>query len=270
MKRLHADVVVPVYRDVALTNACIDSVLRFSGSALARLIIIDDASPDVGMRAMLSKYRRDDGRVVVLTHGENRGFVSSANQGLAVAENDAVVLNADAEVTRGWLEGLLRVLETDDRIAAVSPLSNNAAWCSVPTFNAPNAVEAVRGIRIDLSGLPAFTPMPTCVGFCMLMRRSVLREIGLFDPKYGRGYNEENDWCQRARALGYRVGRANRVLVFHHGQVSFGGERDRLDEYNARRLLARYPHYLADCRAFVSTEAATEAARYVARILERK
>lgn len=265
-----ADVVVPVYKNVTLTEACVKSVLQHSGPSLRRLILVEDASPEPSMKERLARLRLADARVVLLSNAENRGFVSSVNRGVSICEHDVVVLNADTEVTKGWLAQLLKVFASDAQIAAVSPLSNNAAWCSVPTFNAPTEMERLRGHSLGLSRLPAFTEMPTCVGFCMLMRRTVLREIGLFDPKYGRGYNEENDWCQRARAEGYRVGRANRAMVFHVGQVSFKEERERLDLYNARRLLARYPRYLDECRAFVETPAARAAAEHVAARLRLK
>ncbi len=97
-----------------------------------------------------------------------------------------------------------------------------------------------------------------------LPRRAALRDLGLFDRKYGRGYNEENDWCQRARAQGWFIGRANRALVLHHGNASFGHQtRARLDVVNARRLIARYPSYLEDNRRFEAGPYARMAARAV-------
>jgi GT2 family glycosyltransferase len=106
--------------------------------------------------------------------------------------------------------------------------------------------------------------MPTAPGFCLLLRRAVVDQLGGFDPAYGRGYQEENDWCQRARAAGHQVGRANRAFVFHVGEVSFAGQRARLDVLNARRLLRRYPGYAEDCRAFEQTREARLAAEEVA------
>jgi GT2 family glycosyltransferase len=257
------DVVVPVYRDVAITMAGLEAVLRESGPALGRLVVVDDASPETEMAGALASLRDRDARVRVLTNRENRGFVFSANLGLSAGRGDVVLLNSDTEVTPGWLTELMAALAAEPRVAALSPLSNNATLCSVPNFMRSAPIEHLRGRRLELSKLPAVTPMPTAVGFCMAIRREPLDREGLFDLAYGRGYNEENDWCQRVRAAGWQVGRANRALVLHHGEVSFAGERARRDVVNARRLLRRYPRYIDENRSFEQSLGARVAARCV-------
>lgn len=247
-----ADVVVPIYRDVELTRRCLESVLEHSGASLARLILVDDLGPEPEMRPMLRSLRDRDSRVRLLENEQNLGFVASANRGLAIREGDVVLLNSDTEATPGWLDELLGVLHAQPRIAAVTPLSNNATLASVPRFGAGTNVDDLRDRPLDLSRLPRWTETPTGVGFCLALRDDVVSLIGGFDPAYGRGYNEENDWCQRARELGFLVVRANRSLVFHHGEVSFQGARAELDEHNARRLLLRHPTYLEDNRDFES------------------
>ena len=73
--------------------------------------------------------------------------------------------------------------------------------------------------------------IPTGVGFCMYIRRACLDEIGLFDAEtFGRGYGEENDFCMRAAAAGWRNVLAGDVFVYHEGAVSFSGERLALTE----------------------------------------
>ncbi len=251
-----ADVVVPVYRDVPLTMACLRSVLGHSGDDLERVIVVNDASPEPEMSDALRSLRDQDRRVRIFSSPRNRGFIWSANIGLSAGMAEVVVLNSDAEVTPGWLRGLLGALASNAKLAAVSPLSNNAGVCSVPQFMGAVAVEELKGRQLDLSTLPVVTEMPTAHGFCLALRRRMLDEIGLLDLAYGRGYQEENDWCQRARRRGHVIGRANRVLVYHHGEVSFAGERQRLDVVNLRRIVARYPAYLAETRAFESSPAA--------------
>lgn len=261
---MSADVVVPVYRDTVLTLECLRSVMAHSGRALGRLFVVDDGSPEPEMGRMLEALRREEPRLRILKTERNLGFVAAANLGLAASELDCVVLNSDARVTPGWLEELTSALAESPRHAALAPLSNNATMCSVPDFGRAVPVAALEGRRLELGGLPRITDMPTLNGFCMLLRRAVLREIGLFDRKYGLGYHEENDWCQRARAKGSLVGRANRVLVYHHGSVSFETRtRKRLDVVNERRLVARYPAYIAENARFEAGPMARVAARAV-------
>lgn len=245
-----ADVVIPVYRDISLTQACIESVLEFTGPALRRLILVDDCGPDPDMRPMLRRFRDDFDCIRLLENERNLGLVVSANRGLSLRLGDAVLLNSDTRVTKGWLEECLSVLHDAPNVGAVSPLSNNATFCSVPFFGRGVDPTVLENAGLDLSQLPRFTEMPTGHGFCLLLRDEVLRAHGLFDPIYGRGYNEENDWCQRVRQAGYVIRRANRALVFHIGQVSFGDERNVRDVVNGRRLVARYPRYIEETRAW--------------------
>jgi glycosyltransferase involved in cell wall biosynthesis len=179
-------------------------------------------------------------------------------------ERDVVLLNSDTRVTPGWLDELLAGAYQFDRVAAVVPLSNNATLCSVPRFNEANPSEVLEPGALNLaSAEPRFTELPTGVGFCLLMRHQLLNMLGGLDPAYGRGYNEENDWCVRAQQLGFVVLRANRALVHHLGQVSFGHERTELDRQNARLLNHRYPQYLAQNREFDAGPEARVAATYV-------
>src|SRR5690606_17610115 len=126
-----ADVVIPVYADVELTRACVESVLEHSGEALDRLLLVDDCGPDPQMRPTLRAIRDSDPRVRVLENPRNLGFVETANRGLSLCEGHAVILNSDTRVTPGWLAALLEVLTSSERIAAVCPLSNNGTLCSV-------------------------------------------------------------------------------------------------------------------------------------------
>lgn len=243
--------VVPVYADVAMTRACVESVLACSGEALGLLIIVDDCGPErEAMVAMLRALRDEHACIRLLENETNQGFVTSVNRGISLRARDVVILNSDTRVTEGWLGELLEVAASNERIGAVCPLSNNATLCSVPELGRGVPPKAVDVSKLELEGLPRWTEVPTGVGFCMLLRDQMLKLVGGFDPAYGRGYNEENDWCQRIQALGFVVARANRAFVYHLGQVSFGSERNALDVINARRLHARYPHYLEQNRSF--------------------
>jgi glycosyltransferase involved in cell wall biosynthesis len=263
-----ADVVIPIYADVEVTRACIDAVLRHSGESLRSLILVNDCSPDAAMYPMLRELRAADPRVVLLENDVNLGFVGTSNRGLAIRGGDVVLLNSDTRVTEGWLKELLDVAYLNDRICAVVPLSNNATICSVPAFCMETKAQELEGKPLELEGFsPRYTEVPTGVGFCLLLRHVALNMLGGLDPAYGRGYNEENDWCLRAQRLGLQIVRANRAFVYHLGSISFGEERNELERLNARRLHARYPHYPEHVGSFVRTTDAHVAAHYVRRRL---
>ena len=264
---LKSDIVIPVYADAPGTRACIESVFRCSGESLGRVIVINDCSPDAEMAPMLAELQLKHSEMVLITNEANLGFVRSANRGLALRRQDVVLLNNDTVVTPGWLSEMLEVAYAHDRVAAVVPLSNNASICSVPAYCEPTDMRELEGHDLKLDSLPRFTAIPTGVGFCMLMRHVVLNMIGGFDPAYGRGYNEENDWSMRAQTLGFIVVRANRALVYHLGAASFGDTRGELDRANTELLLSRYPYFLDEVSTFSPAAEARIAASHVRRQL---
>ena len=241
------DVVVPVYNAPADLRRCVASVLACTTGSF-RLVLIDDASPDIGVRDAFREFeQRGDPRVVLLANPRNLGFTATANRGMTASRADVVLLNSDTVVTRDWLDALARCAASDPRIATVTPFSNNAEICSFPRFCEDNPwtgadPEPVRAALGSIA-VPTYPDLPTGVGFCMFVRREAIDAIGTFDLAFGAGYGEENDFCLRAARAGWRNVLADDTFVVHAGARSFAGRKAQLGRRNLERLLARHPHY---------------------------
>lgn len=187
----------------------------------------------------------------------NLGFVATVNRGMALhPDRDVVLLNSDTEVSGNWLDRLRHAALSGPDIATVTPLSNNATICSYPFNGWADGLPGGLGLeRLDHLAAQAnagvVVDVPTGVGFCMYIRRAALDGIGLFDEaRFGRGYGEENDFCRRANASGFRNVLCADVFVFHEGGVSFAAERATLQESASQTLLALHPDYAERIRAF--------------------
>ncbi|MDR0274717.1 MAG: methyltransferase domain-containing protein [Burkholderiaceae bacterium] len=260
------DVIVPVYRGLQDTRRCVESALRAPCQMPWRLVLINDASPEPELAQWLRQIAAADPRITLLENEQNLGFVATVNRGMALApENDVLLLNSDTEVAPGWLDRLRAAAYSDEKVATVTPFSNNATICSYPRFCQDNELPA----GWDTARLDALfarlnarqtVDVPTGVGFCMYVRRAALAEMGLFDAEiFGKGYGEENDFCIRARQAGWRNLHALDVFVRHLGGVSFGaakaqGERDALDAL--RRL---HPYYEGEVQRFIQADPARPA-----------
>jgi glycosyltransferase involved in cell wall biosynthesis len=89
----------------------------------------------------------------------------------------------------------------------------------------------------------------------MFIRRGLLNEIGLFDAAAFRlGYGEENDFCMRAAAAGWRNVLCDDTFIEHAGSRSFDATKQALAEENMRRLLARHPDYMRRVTAFIAAD----------------
>src|SRR5450755_3891053 len=244
------DIVVPVHNAVDDLKRCVDSVLLHTRGDF-RLLIIDDASPDPSVASYIGELRsRALSQVHCLSNEKNLGFTLTANLGMRLARDgaDVVLLNSDTIVTRGWLDKLTRCAQSDPTIGTITPFSNNAEICSWPRFCKNNPwppksdTEPVV-LALEQAAVPSYPDLPTGVGFCLYIRRALIDAIGVFDPIFGLGYGEENDFCMRAGGAGFRNVLCDDAFVVHLGGSSFGPKRAELAQRNMAILLERHPHY---------------------------
>ena len=252
-------VIIPVYDGFDETRRCMESVFssRIENRSLARLIVIDDCSPSSQLRAYLEEISTHDG-VLLFRNPVNKGFVASANYGMSIAgECDVILLNSDTEVSGNWVDRLAAQAEADPKIGTATPFSNNATICSFPDLSGSKDVTPALELRqIDdaFKGANSMraVDLPTGVGFCMFIKRACLNEIGEFDEQtFGTGYGEENDFCMRAGARGWRHILAGDVFVFHRGETSFR-ESSVTKKARAWELICdRFPNYSASVAQWV-------------------
>lgn len=247
-------VIVPIYNAAESFARCLVALRRYT-SAATSLLLIDDASSDAGIAPLLARAATWP-NVRVLRNERNLGFTATVNRGLRQATGDVVLLNADAEVGPGWLGALRAAAYANADVASATAVSNNAGAFSVPELEQSNALpsgwdhdDAARALR-QMSGL--IQPvLPTGNGFCMFMRAAARAQVGELDEQaFAQGYGEENDWCQRAAALGWRHVIAGNVYVGHARSQSFGdARRATLGAQGMAVLRQRYPRYEEDVAA---------------------
>ncbi len=240
-RQASVDVIVCVHNALDDVRRCLESVVRYTAPPY-NIILVDDGS-DAPTRDYL-QYFADSQGAVLLRNEQARGYTLAANQGLRASSADyALLLNSDTIVPPGWLDGMVACAESDPRIGLVGPLSNTASWQSVPeTLNEEgdwaenilpegvSVVEMAHRIRTDSARL--YPRIPFLNGFCLMIKRAALQEIGYFDEEtFGAGYGEENDYCLRARKAGWELAVADDVYIYHAQSKSYSHER--------RRKLAR-------------------------------
>ncbi|MCK5356080.1 MAG: glycosyltransferase, partial [Methyloprofundus sp.] len=254
------DVIIPVYQGYEETVQCIESVLTAKVTVAFQLIVLNDYSPDGRLKYKLQAMAQAQGFSLV-ENSENLGFVGTVNKGMRVhPDRDVVLLNSDTVVADGWLDRLLVASQQNQNIATVTPFSNNATICSFPLFNQDNDLPS--GVSLaQLNGLfcqynqGKIIDLPTAVGFCMLIKREALLDIGYFDEqKWQQGYGEENDFCLRAANLGWRHVLACDVFVQHHGSVSFADTKQARITQNLALLEQIYPDYEVMIQRFIKQD----------------
>ncbi len=233
-------IVILTYNNLDYTKQCLDSIRRKTAYPNYEVIIVDNASTD-GTVEFLNVYAASHHNIRLVINEENRGFSAGNNQGVEISEGDYIVfLNNDTLVTQGWLSGLISHLR-DPATGAVGPVTNSSGN------------ESKIGVDYsDISGLEDFArrnrrahidrsfDIRMLALYCMLVRRSVIDEVGLLDERFGVGMYEDDDFSLRIRQKGYRILCAEDVYIHHWGSASFS----RLEEEHYQRL------YLENRRLF--------------------
>lgn len=242
------DILIPVYLGKNETLACIESVLKYRKSNVIshRIIVLDDASPDIELVAQLKRLA-NAGKIKYIRQPANLGFIRNMNRGMSLnARSDVVWLNADTRVHGNWLDRLHKIAYSAHDIASVTPFTNNGELMSFPVSRVSHTIpDDQQHAELDMLAQqldePAVT-LETGCGFCFYIKRAALNTVGYLDElELKRGYGEETDWCLRASAYGWRHVGAVNTFVAHQGGISFGAEKQLRVAYNNNLLRKRYP-----------------------------
>ncbi|OUI92927.1 hypothetical protein HK13_08680 [Acetobacter indonesiensis] len=245
-------VIIPIFKNASLTMACLQSVRKSIERKKIKVFIVNDASQEKNLIQDIKNFCSENKNFHILNHSCNRGFPAAVNTGLkAAGQSDVVILNSDTIVPTGWLEELRRIAYSQTDIGTVTPFSNEASIFSYPSIVKTNTVPTEEEAQVYMGAAQAanagqFVDVPTANGFCMYVRHDCLNQTGLLrEDVFAQGYGEENDFCMRARALGWRHVAAVGAYVAHVGSASFGVARSALLQRNSDILEKLHPGYHA-------------------------
>lgn len=191
---------------------------RVIGKALERLpadvdtIVVDNGSSD----DTVTRVRRDFPRVRCIELDRNVGFGRANNAALEQVETPfALLLNPDCVADSEMLAGLVEAAQRYPNAALLAPRLYDApgriGLCYRPRFDQPQPRE-IKDPEGDVC-----TEFLT--GAAMMLRMSVFREVGFFDPWIFL-YMEDDDLCLRVRAAGYSLVLVHDATVVHHAKHS--------------------------------------------------
>jgi len=210
-------IIIPAFNQLAYCEQCITSIQQGT-AAPYRLILVDNGSTD-GVPAYFDSV---PGATVIHTP-ENLGFAAGVNLGMREATGDVLLLNSDTIVPAGWLTRLSAALHREKDIGIVGPMSNCVSGSQLVEGLDLNSYEAINAFALERAEAHAgqLRDVARLVGFCMLIKETVAREVGLLDEDYGIGNFEDDDYCLRTLRAGYRLCVAEDCFVFHYGGRTF-------------------------------------------------
>jgi len=211
-----------------LLQKCLRSIQRSGANLRLQTIVVDNNSSD-GSREMVTRVFPE---VRLMNSGGNLGFARANNRGLAYAEAPLVLfLNPDTEVTAHALETMVKALQGRPEVGALSCKlldgDGRVQELGLQWFPSP-ATELLRFLFVSqrtYRRLPWVFPyhdpavsgvVKKLYGACLMVRRSVLRQVGSFDERFFM-YCEDVDLCRRIREAGWKLYYLSTVDVLHWG-----------------------------------------------------
>lgn len=203
---------------------CLSSLLEQNYKNI-EVIVVDNNSSDRS-RDVIKSFKN----VLLVESAINTGFAKGNNIGFQKTKGKYILLlNSDVMVTSGFLSTLVNKLEENNTIGVVQPkilykenaLHENNAINSIGAYFMPTGFLYYPGYGKNYN-TPKYNKSEeifTAYGACMLIRREVIDQIGLFDDDFFM-YFEETDFCMRAWLAGWKVYLQNNIFVYHAGGVS--------------------------------------------------
>ena len=224
---------IPTLNASPYLKACLESVKAFSKGISYELIVVDNGSSDNTVEML----ERDLPEVILIRNETNTGFTRPMNQALRAAQGDYLLsLNPDTLLKEDTFGPQLAYLQAHPEVGISIPKVLNADGSFQRQCRRGEAtpLEAL-GYHLRLgklfpkskvlngylqSWLPEdeISEVKAVSGSCMLITRACYAAVGEFDEKIF-AYQEDSDYCFRAREKGFKVMYVPTSKIIH-----FGGE----------------------------------------------
>ncbi len=245
MMSIKVAVVILNWNGEELLPKFLPSVLRYTPNQLGEVVVVDNCSIDSSLKVLEEQFPE----VRTIVFDENYGFALGYNNALKKIDAQYyVLLNSDVEVSEGWLQPLVELLDNNEQIAAVQP--------KIRSYNEPNKFEygGAAGGFLDKLGYPycngrmlnkveedrgQYNKLQSVFwasGACLLVRANLFNEMEGFDASFW-AHMEEIDLCWRLKNRGYQIYYQPQSIVYHLGGGSLSYDSPRKLYLNFRNNL---------------------------------
>jgi len=211
----------------------------------AEIYVIDNASSDNSVSFITSNFPE----VKVVINKINGGFAKGYNDGLKQIKAPIFALiNSDVEVTKNWLEPVIKQFEKEKNVAIIQPkiLSYKdknlfeyagAAGGFVDFFGYPYCRGRIfMNLEEDTSQYNDIKNIFWASGACLFIRSSVFNQLNGFDEDYF-AHQEEIDLCWRAQNEDHIIQYVGESTVYHIGAATLREENPTKTFLNFRNSL---------------------------------
>lgn len=222
---------IVTYKTRDFLRDCLESLYKNPPDASFEVIVVDNHSQD-GIEEML---RLEYPQVCLKLEATNEGYTRPMNHALQQARGRYLVqLNPDTIVLPGAFDQLVQYMDAHPAVGICTPKVLNrdgslqkqcrrsaaGLWDTLTYFSGlsarfPNS-RRLAGYLMTYLDENEVNEVQAVSGSCMVIRRALVAQIGYLDEQFF-AYQEDADFCFRARQAGWKVVYVPQAEIIHFG-----------------------------------------------------
>ena len=215
-------IIIQAYNGLQKTKNCVESLLRYTDDVDYDLWLIDNGSTDGTYEYFKSvPYEKKN----ILHLSENRGSpLPWAYLDLGMVSKYMCLVNNDLVLTKNWLRNMIKIMESDQRIGLVNPMSSNAPNYQDPRLEFSDSDDMQeKAADFNVSDPTKWQERLRIITLGTLFRKECLYAIGfpLFDMGFAHNFGDD-DVAFRVRRAGYKVILAGDTWIHHDDEKMSG------------------------------------------------
>lgn len=262
-------IIIVNWNGASFLSKCLDSIHKNIIQTTYEIIIVDNASEDSSvsiLRRYEKKFNKRDITMRIIINKRNEGFAEGNNIGFKYAKGAYILfLNSDTQSSSDFLSPMVRLLDKHRNVGAVQPkimqTRDKSLIDSAGSYflNSGFLYHAGHN-RKDTEEYNISSYIFSMKGACMLVRKTLIKKIGLFSKNYF-AYFEETDLCMRILIAGYGIVYMPQACIYHLGGgtankiaspfILYHAYKNRIFTYacnfQLRRLLTTLPIHIFLC-----------------------
>ena len=231
LKTVNLSVCIVTYNAREWLQGCLDSIHDNTQLDNLEIIVVDNGSND-GVGELLAQ---DYPQVRYFSNDSNQGYTRPMNQSLQAAQGQYLMqLNPDTSILPDAFDRLVDFMNENPQIGICGPkvLNRDGSFQKQCRRGEPRPVAMISyflrlsrlfpnskvlgAYLLEFEDEDATIKVDALSGSCMLIRREVVDQIGYLDEQFF-AYQEDTDFCTRARQAGWNVYYYPQAQIIHYG-----------------------------------------------------
>ncbi len=205
-------IIIVNYNGKELLQKCLDSLLKVNYDNF-EIILVDNNSTDGSVEFITKNYPS----LIIIKLDSNKGFAEPNNVAAKISKGKYLLfLNNDTVVTPNFISEMVKVMETDKKIAVCQSLllKPDGSVDSSGDF-----IDHLGVVYNSKTKIDEIREVSSARGASMLVRSDIFEKLDGFDQKFFITF-EDVDLCWRSWILGYRVLIIPTSIVYHEGGIT--------------------------------------------------